>query len=396
MIYKILRSGFIGLAFVMKSFYSQGQDNRTQYPHFLLNKYIGVNVGYINYFPPNLKLQPGYNAAVIRVPHPGVRIVFGSWLSKHLSVEISYMRPVDWVLYRDVNGDQKQHSVWMNVLGFTMQSFIKVLKNLSVYGEGGFGFVTQGGFKINNSPAFKDASYMSFLFGGGLQYHLNKKWDLMASAVFPAHSKIQKPYKLFFSGGFTYTIRKLPQKDARENSDAVFFFPENMIQAGFATNAFGYGVNAVTEKTYIFWGGDVEVRNGFSIQYQRSVFHSHKVFSLSWGAGLSYWKSRRHNDDFLTLSVFPVFRFTVLHSRSADFYLNYSVAGPTFISRVYIDSNDTGDHFTFQDYMGIGAFIGKNRKLNAEIRIAHYSNGDLIPQNGGIKIPLTFNAGFTF
>ncbi|MBK6826807.1 MAG: acyloxyacyl hydrolase [Chitinophagaceae bacterium] len=28
------------------------------------------------------------------------------------------------------------------------------------------------------------------------------------------------------------------------------------------------------------------------------------------------------------------------------------------------------------------------------IRIAHYSNGNLFPQNDGVKIPLTFNLGY--
>jgi hypothetical protein len=46
--------------------------------------------------------------------------------------------------------------------------------------------------------------------------------------------------------------------------------------------------------------------------------------------------------------------------------------------------------------MGIGMFSGKKRKFNSEIRIGHYSNGNIFPDNKGIKIPLTFNAGYTF
>jgi hypothetical protein len=46
--------------------------------------------------------------------------------------------------------------------------------------------------------------------------------------------------------------------------------------------------------------------------------------------------------------------------------------------------------------MGAGIFAGEKKRINAEVRIAHYSNGNLIPKNDGVKIPLTFNVGWTF
>jgi hypothetical protein len=79
-----------------------------------------------------------------------------------------------------------------------------------------------------------------------------------------------------------------------------------------------------------------------------------------------------------------------------DFYLNYSVAGPTYISRIEIDSLEIGKRFTFQDFMGVGSYFGKNRRVNVEVRIAHYSNGNLFPKNEGVMIPLTFNLGWTW
>ncbi len=395
---KIMKTGFFLLLSASIYVSCAAQDKRMQYPHFLLNKYFGVSEGHITYLPPIQKLEAGYNAQEIRLPHPGVRIIFGHDFNKFLSAELSYMRPVDWILYRNINGDQQQHSVWTNVVGLTLITHTEILKNLTVFGEGGLGYITQTGFKINNQFAVKDENYIDFLFGGGIQYHLNEKWALNISGLFPTSTKtIKGPYKTFYSAGFTYSIHKLPetilQNTSQKNSPV---FPKNVVQVGYATNTFGYGVNAFAEKTYIFWGGDVEIKNGFTVQYQHNVFHTRKIFSLSWGSSVGYWKTKQHNDDFVTISIFPVLRFTVIHSKPADLYFNYSVAGPTFISRVDMDGHDTGSHFTFQDYLGIGTFAGKNRKFNAEIRIAHYSNGDLVPQNGGIKIPLTFNLGYTF
>jgi hypothetical protein len=45
---------------------------------------------------------------------------------------------------------------------------------------------------------------------------------------------------------------------------------------------------------------------------------------------------------------------------------------------------------------GAGVFLGRNRRVTAEVRIAHYSNGNLFPQNAGVTIPLGFYLGSTF
>jgi hypothetical protein len=152
----------------------------------------------------------------------------------------------------------------------------------------------------------------------------------------------------------------------------------------------------VSKDAHIFWGGAARVRKGFSVNYQRNMFHTRKVFSLHWGAGLAYWQSRVKREGFFTVSFYPVFRFTFLRSNAADLYFDYSFAGPAFISKTVIDGYDTGKKFTFQDFMGIGLFAGKKRKLNAELRIAHYSNGNIFPQNNGVMIPLTIGIGYAF
>ena len=46
--------------------------------------------------------------------------------------------------------------------------------------------------------------------------------------------------------------------------------------------------------------------------------------------------------------------------------------------------------------MGVGAFIGKPRRFNAEIGIKHYSNGNIFTRNASIKIPLTVMLGVAF
>ena len=125
------------------------------------------------------QLEPGFTADGVTVPHVAVRLVlYGLPINKYLSAKITYMRPVNWVQYRNVNGDLQNHSVWMNIAGLTLQGRLPLSKKISVSGEAGLGVITRNGFEINGVPVVKNANYGTGLFGGAIQYHLNKKWDL--------------------------------------------------------------------------------------------------------------------------------------------------------------------------------------------------------------------------
>ena len=129
------------------------QDQPAQYPRFLENSYVGVQLGYIGYSFSSSQLQPGFQAQSISVPHLAARVfLVGHEFNKYFSAQISDMRPVQWVEYRNVNGDQGRHSVWMNVAGLTAKARLPLTKTVSAYGEGGLGIVTRKGFAINGSP----------------------------------------------------------------------------------------------------------------------------------------------------------------------------------------------------------------------------------------------------
>ncbi|HEX6335055.1 MAG TPA: acyloxyacyl hydrolase [Flavisolibacter sp.] len=376
------------------------QDERAQYPGLLARSYFGVSIGYINYPFTNESMEAPYQAASIHVPHTAVKItLLGYRFNDHLSGQITYMRPVNWVEYRNINGDQSNRSVYMNVGGLTLKGNVPLGRKFRLYGEGGLGIVTRNGFTKDSLPAVKDATYATFLMGGGLDYRLNKSWELVAGMNYaPGSEKHRQPYTMFFSGGFRYNMNPLADEKVAAVQKAGYHFPKHLLQVAYTTNALGYGVNDFVSQGAIpiFWGGDAEVKSGIAVNYQRNVFHTKKVFALDIGTSAGYWISDEHEQSFWTLSVYPLFRFNVIRSRAADFYFYYSVAGPTYISRVIIDEEDTGRHFTFRDFMGIGSFIGKKKQLNAEINIGHFSNGNIFPKNGGVKVPLSFTLGLTF
>ena len=400
-IIRISKNSCAYLIFFFHCLVTSAQDNRTQLPGLLSgNTYFDATVGYINYHFTNSHLAAGYRATSIRVPHAGVRLIlYGYRFNKFLSAQVTYLRPVLWMQFQNINGDKANHSVVMNITGLTVKSSITIKKRLSMYTEAGLAHITRTGFEINDHPAIKNASYLTLQAGVGLNYHLSDKFSLTAYAGWsPANSRQLQPATIFFSGGARYNVHRLSAEREEANRNSGFIFPANLVQVGFTSNVARYGVNDFFANKYfpVFWGGDVRAGKGLTISYQHNIFHGRKVFSIDLGTSFSYWTSDVHQNHFYTLSIFPLFRFTFLQLKTTGFYFNYSVAGPTYISRIRIDEIETGKRFTFQDMMGIGVYAGRRRSMNAEIRIGHYSNGDLFPQNNGIKVPLSFNLGYAF
>lgn len=399
------------LIFVLNAFSLSAQDERAQIPPLLQKSYFEVNLGYIQYPFGQQQMESGYLLKDVTVPHMAVRLVlWGYDFNDYLSAQITYMRPVAWVKYAYQNqGSQTDlvRSVWTNVGGFTMKGKLPVGQHFSVYGEGGLGIITRAGFNDDlGNPVVKDANFATFLFGAGLKYHINKKWALqLVSNYSPASDKFNQPATTFVGTGFSYTFVPYTEKQIRKTAEEGMIHPKQWLQIGYTSNVLGYGVNNLVSNKYfpIFWGGMAHVKKGISLNYQRNVFHSAKFFALDWGINASAWETTgmRKNttgesEQFFTFSIFPVFRLNFLQTKLFDAYFYYTVAAPTFISRKIIDGYNTGEHFTFMDNMGAGVFFGEDRKYNAELKIGHYSNGNIFPHNDAVKVPLSLNIGYAF
>jgi Lipid A 3-O-deacylase (PagL) len=395
-----LRAAVLFLVCAARSATAQpSDDTRTQYPRLLQDSYITINVGAIDQPFSQAQLQPGFRAAAIDVPRVDVRVVlFGHEFNRFISAQASYMRPLNYVAYTNVRpGDTERHHVRVNFGGITLKARAPIARAWSAYGEGGLGFTSRTGFNLGDTVVVADAHYASVVLGGGVEYRLNRSWDATAGILFsPGHERVKQPHTMFSSGGFRYTVRTLPVDRVEANRNSGFIFPRQVVQIEYSSGT-GYGVNDfVSRKVPIFWGGHAKVDVGLAPHYERNVFHTRKVFGLDVGASAGFYKTRERDERFYTLSVYPLFRFTFLRARAADMYFAYSLAGPTYISKVVLDDLDTGRHFTFQDFMGIGWFAGRNRNLNVGVKINHYSNGNIFTQNAGVKIPLTFSVGYAF
>ena len=265
---------------------------------------------------------------------------------------------------------------------------------VSAYGEAGGGVTSRSGFEIDGTTALESAHYAAGLLGAGLAYHATPKADILFGATYsPGRKSLSQPSTRLYTSGYSIPhAAAARRRRSRTNRRAGFAFPRSVVRLGYTTNLLSYGVNNFfSRKVPIFWGGNVETRRGFTLDYQRNVFHTRKVFAFDVGASASYWKSNGNREIFRTLSVYPLFRFFLARTEPADLFFGYSLAGPTFISRATIDARDTGERFTFQDFIGIGAFFGKARRMNAELGIKHYSNGNIFTANRSEKVPMTFS-----
>jgi hypothetical protein len=365
----------------------------------LRNTYVGLQFGSISYAFSSTQLEPGFSVPSVDVPHLAVgAVLLGHEINPYVSFQVGVMRPARWVEYRNVNGDQAGHSVWMNIWGLTMKARAPINRQWSAFGEAGLGIVARKGFLIGRVPVVRDASYGTVLVGGGLEYRVNDDWSLQgAVTAVPGSAANLQPHTVFASGGFTYTSREHPDEAALDERDRALIWPARIWRVGFITNGWGYGANtALTKKIPIFWPGEVEVANGVSASYESTLLHTRRLLALDWGASVSTWKSRINGERFVTASVFPAIRLSLVRTKPADCYLTYSIAGPALITTTTIDDLPVGRHFTFQDYIGLGVFLGPQRRVTAELRIAHYSNGGLFPTNPGVTIPLGFYLGATF
>lgn len=387
--------GVIQLAIV------SAQDERGHYPGLLKNAFFSVSLGYINTPYSNKELQAHYQAGKIANHHFGLQLVlFGHQFSKYFSSQISYMKATPYAAFTNVNGDKAYHSVWLHYGTLTVKEQLPITEKLTVYGKTGLNIVSRKGFTDSNHVSIiKNANYGTIVLSTGFEYHLTPKWDILLGATYipPRYEIYNQPHTIFYSAGMQYNLTPLSAATIKRNEDGKYIFHKRLLQLAYSTNAFGYGTNNFfSEKFPIFWGGHVQVKQGFFVRYQQNVFHTHKVFSLDVGSSAGYWQSNRNKEKFYTFSLFPLLRFTLVRSELADFYLFYSAAGPSYISKPVMDNIISGKHFTFEDMMGFGVYLGNQKHFNAEVHINHYSNGNMFPFNSGVKVPMTFSVGYAF
>ena len=374
-------------------------DGGAQLPRILSSAYVGASVGYLNTPFKNSNLLPGYTAARVNTPHAALRAIVGDQVYKHLALQITLMRPLYWVKYENINGSSGHHSVWLSVFGFTAKPSFNITPKLSLFGEGGLALTSRHGFKINNAPVMGDLNQANVLLGGGIEYRFKPHWGANIGTMYvPGSKNTQQAHVSYTYLGINYYLHPLSKATVDNSAKNNDLFPQNYIYGSLANSALGYGpLSVVSAKKFpVFFRGAVRTKQGYGLGYERMVFHTEKRFSLNVGGSAYYWQTKINKTNFITVSIYPELRFWLLNRSNFAWYFNYEIAGPTYISSSKLDNQSIGKNFIFQDYIGTGFSFGPERRMNLGIKMIHYSNGNMFPQNPGVETPLTIDFGYSF
>ncbi len=378
------------------------ENNKSQIPLFIQQSTLDIGFGFIHYPFSAVQLEPGYKLHSLTLPQKGLQLSYRYLINHYLSAQLDYMMLLPSVkyTYSTLNNENETLAkpVLLNTGGLTLNPQLPIGKRWIFYTKGGVGIVSRRGIQdISGNTVLKEASYTSLMWGAGLSYQINKSIDLQINTTsIPENSKHHQPATTFFGAGVSYHPLAFTDSQLEKVKLKNRVHQKHLIQYGYTTNVAGYEINNRLEKMYLFWGGNAQIKKGVMLNYMNSVFRAPKVLALYWGAGVSYFESNLNHEKLLAISVFPVFRFNLLYTKPLDMYIFYSIAGPSYITSNKVDGIEIGKHIIFQDNMGVGVNFGKDRHYNAEIKIGHYSNGNLFPINHGVKIPLSFNLGYAF
>lgn len=388
---------FVGIILSAQANTEYKPGHRAQLPSGLNHTYFGMGAGYTDIPFSNHDLMNGYQATSFTNPSVGLNVFVGHFFNRYLAGEINLMRPIKWAYANGIVTPNDKHSIWISLFGIALRPTLPISQRVSLYGLGGLGIISRHGFSIGNTVAIHSQDVMTFLTGGGVTYALTSHWHLNAGLEYAvARPNKQQPSMLYAYTGFYYLFHAL---HLPKYYSTHYIFHKNLIQAGaFATDIFNPNVNKYFTVHYlpIFWAGDLKTKNGGWLMYQRNIFHTHKIFSFDVGMSASTYHSRVNNTSFQAFSVFPAIRVWFWRSPLADVYFTYAIAGPTYLTQRHIDNIDLGGQFSFQDLLGIGAFLGREKHFNIGATIGHYSNGNLLPNNPGVQVPLVLSLGYAF
>lgn len=381
----------------------------TEFTPFLSKAYYNFNLGLVYYPYTNEHLKPGNSAGGTKANAFSGRFLIGYKFNENFAMQFGVMRPAAWFQYTNLNGEQFDKSVWINLWSLSLKKNFNLNNRLSIYGELGVGNLNRVGFSIGDEIIFPDAQYATIVTGAGFEYTLSSHWDLLLNATYlPSSEKHNQPHTFQSTVGLLYNLRQIPRKKAEEIArDSTYFFPKRILQIGYGTSEIGFYANEFFSMNAkignfesfgipVFWLGDSRASHTVSLTYQQTAYHSEKFFSLDWGVSITGFQTEATKTNVFAFSIFPVLRFYVLRKKPLDVYMCYSIIGPTFLTKSNIDNLGTGPKLTYQDFIGLGGFIGKERKLNVELRIMHYSNGNIFSDNSGVAVPIVFTLGRTF
>lgn len=363
------------------------KDPRTKMPAIFADSWIGLSIGYKKTNFSNSDFPPLYAPQSFKDGITALRATIGHYFSPYFAISLNLLRGAhsNKLYYPDA-----VYSVPESLFAFTLRPTLPLNDELALFGEAGVGFISRRGYQRDDVQAISNADIFSPVLGAGLYINLpdNLFLDLEAEYT-PKNPSHKQPSILYLGMGVNYLLKDTHSQ--QEHSDQ-YWFPVHTLQLDYVNGNIFYADAAkyfTTPRSIpVFFDGSIKINKGIALMYQNTFFHTYKNFSIEWGWSLSEWESRMLKQKFYTISLFPEIKVWIVRLPSFDFYFTYSLAGPTYISKVYIDHLNSGSNFTFQDFLGFGAFLGHSKRVALNVKIVHYSNGNSLPNNPGVCVPV--------
>lgn len=176
-------------------------------------------------------------------------------------------------------------------------------------------------------------------------------------------------------------------------NEPAWYFPNHEVAIGFYDNDF-MPTSVPHPPHPLFWVSRTLANGGVSLHYEWLAYHTHQYFSVNLGTSLSDWVIHSHTE--IAATFYFLVRVWLFRTNSFSPYFDWSMGGPTLLSNRFFANANLGGHFIFQDFLGLGAMVGRQHHVDIRVNIYHYSNGDLFLHNDGWDVPLVLTVGYMF
>jgi hypothetical protein len=137
------------------------------------------------------------------------------------------------------------------------------------------------------------------------------------------------------------------------------------------------------------------IEKGYMLFYEKKLFDISSF--LSFYAGGNIGKYHKDGDSLYSGSLSLASRVWLLHLVVIHPYVEFSLFGPTVLSKNQIKDVDLKSNFLFQNYISLGTELGRGSGLNLELKAVKFFRANLVKsESDGVKVPLLLSLGYLF
>lgn len=115
-------------------------------------------------------------------------------------------------------------------------------------------------------------------------------------------------------------------------------------------------------------------------------------WQLSGGVGISWLWDDFDHDEVLVGSVYPSLRYYLGETERFKYYA-FITTGFSYMTEPGLGQQVLGGNFAFNDSVGVGTYVGRERLWSVAFCWRHLSNAGLYTPNEGIDIPFCLLVG---